>query len=160
MGEIFYQYRIEIIFIHIVSAVVWVGGMISAKFAAHPSIMQITGPQERMERLSLLLKRLFLLVIVFVLLLAMTGAFLTVAYDIKHTEYHYISLSKDAIWAVMFFNLLFMMKKRKMVDEAMQKGDFNTARATLELIGRFLVPINITLGLVEIGLGVFLRVSL
>jgi hypothetical protein len=42
----------------------------------------------------------------------------------------------------------------------MQKGDFNTARATLELIGRFLVPINITLGLVEIGLGVFLRVSL
>ena len=145
------------IFLHVLSAVIWVGGMISMRYAAHYSFVDIVNPQDRLEKTSQALKRLFTIVMPFVLLLAATGALLTVAYGIKFTPFHYLTHLKEAIWGLMFVNLLSMMWRRLEADKAMQKGDFNRARSMLALIGKYMVPVNIVLGTTAIFLGTLLR---
>ncbi|NPA58966.1 MAG: hypothetical protein GXO30_00655 [Epsilonproteobacteria bacterium] len=160
MQNFFLEYRNIIIFAHIISAVIWVGGMVAMRYAAHPSFMQIISPADRLEKISLALKKLFFIVLPFVMLLALTGAILSISYDIKHTDFHYLTHLKELIWGLMFINLMSMILRRNKADKAMLEGDFNKAREMLELIGKYMVPINIALGSIAIFLGATLRVYL
>jgi len=88
-------YRLELIFLHVVGAVVWVGGMIAMRFAAHPAFMEIGDPKERLPKIAKGLKRLFMLVLPFVMILAATGTVLTIGYGIKHTDFSYLTHIKE-----------------------------------------------------------------
>ncbi len=157
MIEYVLEHRNIFIFIHVLGAVVWVGGMIAIRFAAHYAFLDIVNPQDRLEKTSATLKRLFTIVLPFVLLLALTGALLTVAYGIKYTDFHYLTHLKEGIWGVMFANLAAMIYRRREADKAMVKGDFARARVMLGMIGKYMVPVNIILGLGAIFLGTYLR---
>ena len=154
------EYRLELVFLHVIAAVVWVGGMIAMRFAAHQAFLEIGEPSKRLPVVSKALKRLFLLVMPFVLILAATGAVLTIGYGIKHTDFHYLTHIKEGIWTVMFINLVAMMIRRAKADRAMDSGDYKKAGELLGLIGRFMVPVNIALGMAAIVVGVMLRVNL
>ncbi len=154
------EYRFELIFLHIISAVVWVGGMIAMRFAAHPAFMEISEAYERLPKVSKALKRLFYIVMPFVLALAATGAVLTIGYGIKHTDFHYLTHIKEGIWTVMFINLVAMMLRRSKADKLMQMGDFRSAGEKLSLIGKYMVPVNILLGIAAIAVGTLLRINL
>ncbi len=156
MQDFFFEYKTIIIFFHIISAVVWVGGMIAMRYAAHPSFMQIVSPADRLEKISLALKKLFMIVLPFVFVLALTGAIATIGNGIKYTEFHYITHIKEGIWTVMFINLTMMMIRRKKADKAMLEGDFHQASKMLSLIGKVMVPLNIGLGTTAIFLGAYL----
>ena len=154
------EYRLELIFLHVIAAVVWVGGMIAMRFAAHQAFLEIGEPVQRLPIVSKALKRLFLLVMPFVLILAATGAVLTIGYGIKHTDFHYLTHIKEGIWTIMFINLAAMMIRRAKADKAMAMGDYKKAGELLGLIGRLMVPVNITLGIAAIVVGVMLRINL
>jgi len=171
--QIFADYRTQIIFLHVISAVVWVGGMIAMKFAAHTSIMQIESPLHRLERISHALKRLFYIVSPFVIILIITAvimavglAFREAAVDVNHNIidedamfiYNLVHI-KEGIWMIMSANLAAMMWFRSKADKLLIKGDTVGAKANLTRIGKFMVPLNISLGIIAIYLGVFLRNS-
>ncbi len=160
IADFFFEYKPFIIFAHIISAVIWVGGMIAMRYAAHPSFMQIVSPADRLEKISHALKRLFIMVIPFVLILALTGAIATIGNGIKYTDFHYLTHLKEGIWGVMFVNLIIMILRRKRADKAMLEGDFNKATKMLGLIGRYMVPINIILGVTAIFLGATISAKL
>ena len=169
--EFFANYHTQIIFLHVISAVVWVGGMIAMKFAAHNSFMSIESPLHRLERISHALKRLFYIVSPFVIILIITAILMAVglgfreaAVDANHNVidayamklYNTVHL-KEGIWVVMSTNLAAMMYLRAKADKLLIKGDATGAKAKLSLIGKYMVPLNITLGVIAIYLGVFLR---
>ena len=160
MVDFVMTYRLELVFLHMISAVVWVGGMIAMRFAAHPAFMEISDPIERLPKIAKGLKRLFWLVMPFVLILAATGAILTIWYGIKYTDFHYLTHIKEGIWTVMFINLVAMMIRRSRAEKAMREGDYAKAGALLGLIGRVMVPVNIALGLTAIAVGALLRINL
>lgn len=171
MIELFADYRAQIVFLHVIAAVVWVGGMIAMKFAAHPSFMQIESPLHRLERISQALKRLFYIVSPFVLILIITAVimavglgFRTAAVDasgnvIDAYAMHIYNLVhvKEVIWMIMSANLGMMILRRNKADKLLQKGDTTGAKKALELIGKYMVPVNIILGVIAIYLGVTLR---
>jgi len=158
--EFFGEYKAIIIFLHIISAVIWIGGMIAMRYAAHPSFMEIESPAKRLERISDALKRLFNIVLVFIFILAGTGAVLTIGYQLKYTEYHIYTHIKEGIWSVMAINYFIMMQRRKKADKAILEGNFVFAKNQLELIGKFMVPLNIALGIVAIAIGAYLASNL
>ena len=160
MQEFFGEYKAIIIFLHIISAVIWIGGMIAMRYAAHPSFMEIESPAKRLERISDALKRLFNIVLVFIFILAGTGAVLTIGYQLKYTEYHIYTHIKEGIWSVMAINYFIMMQRRKKADKAILEGNFVFAKNQLELIGKFMVPLNIALGIVAIAIGAYLASNL
>ncbi|MDF1878820.1 hypothetical protein JHD46_04105 [Sulfurimonas sp. SAG-AH-194-C20] len=169
--EVFANYRVEIVFLHVISAVVWVGGMVAMRFAAHNSFMHIESPLNRLERISHALKRLFIIVTPFVIILIITAVIMAVglgfreaAVDANHNVideyamglYNMIHI-KEGIWLVMAMNLGLMAFFRSQADKLLDKGDATGTKAKLSLIGKYMVPFNIVLGVIAIYMGVFLR---
>jgi len=64
---------------------------------------------------------------------------------------------KEVIWMIMITNLGVMAYLRIKVDKQLVQGNTLGATFSLELIGKYMVPLNIVLGIVAIYLGVTLR---
>jgi uncharacterized membrane protein len=156
MAEFFLEYKAFILFIHVISAIVWVGGMIAMRYAAHPSFMLVESPAKRLEHISMALKRLFLIVLPFVVLLFVSAFIMIKAYTLSSSEYSVLGHAKEAIWAVMFINLIVMIKRRNRADKALKDGNMLLASSQLGFIGKYQVPVNIFLGIVAVFLGSYL----
>ncbi len=171
MIELFADFRTQIVFLHIISAVVWVGGMVAMRFAAHNSFMEIESPLHRLERIAHGLKRLFYIVTPFVIVLIITAVIMAVGLGFRAAavdadgnvidEYamHIYNLVhiKEVIWMIMAANLSVMFYLRSKAEKLLIKGDATGAKSKLGLIGKYMVPLNIVLGIVAIYLGVTLR---
>ena len=169
--ETFADHRNLIVFLHVLSAVTWVGGMIAIRFATHQSLAMIADPKQRLERSAHTLKRLFTIVWPFVLILLVTAVFMAVGLGFRAAAvdefgnvideyamslYNTVHI-KEAIWLVMALNLGAMMWRRRKAETALKAGNLEEAKKMLGLIAQYMVPINITLGIIAIFIGVVLR---
>jgi len=141
------------------------------KFAAHQSFMQIESPLHRLERISHSLKRLFTIVAPFVIILIITAVIMAVGLgfraaavddngnviDAAAMHIYNIVHTKEVIWMVMSANLGAMILIRNKAQKLLDAGDSAGAKKALERIGKYMVPVNIVLGIVAIYLGVVLR---
>ena len=169
--ELFSQYRTEIVFLHVVSAVVWVGGMVAMRFAAHHSFQELSDTPTKITRTAHALKRLFTIVSPFVIILLATAIIMAVGLgfrdaaidDTGHVVDDYamfiynIVHVKEAIWMIMALNLLAMILRRNKAQKLIDAGEFKQAGLLLKVIGQYMVPLNIILGFLAIYAGVFLR---
>lgn len=160
MEAFFAQYKTVIIFLHVISAVVWVGGMIALRYAAHPSFLEIESPIKRLERVADALKRLFFIVAPFVVILLITAILMIKGYALSQSEFKMFAYVKEALWSVMFINFSVMILRRNTAEKALKNGDFVLAKNQLQMIGKFMVPLNIILGVIAIFLGSFLSNNL
>jgi uncharacterized membrane protein len=160
MAEFFAEYKTIIVFLHVISAVVWVGGMIAMRFAAHYSFMEIESPGKRLERIAHALKNLFAIVLPFVFMLLITAVLMIKGYALSQSTLGTFAHAKEAIWVVMALNLFAMMYRRSKAQKAIENGEFVVAKDQLGLIGKVMVPVNITLGVVAIFLGTYLSNTL
>jgi len=160
MTEFFAEYKTAIVFLHVLSAVVWVGGMIAMKFAAHPSFVQIESPAKRLEHIAMALKNLFTIVVPFVVILLVTAVIMIKGYSLSASEFSTLSHAKEGIWAFMAINLFVMILRRNRAMKFLESGDMVGAKFSLELIGKYMVPLNILLGIIAIYLGATLSSSL
>ncbi|HEX5329178.1 hypothetical protein, partial [Sulfuricurvum sp.] len=64
---------------------------------------------------------------------------------------------KEAIWLVMSVNLAAMMFRRRRAEMALKEGNLEEAKEMLALIAKYMVPVNIVLGVTAIFIGVVLR---
>lgn len=168
--QIFADHRTIIVFLHVISAVVWVGGMIAMRYAAHNSFLELE-PATRLPRIAHALKRLFAIVSPFVIILIITAVIMAVGLGFRAAavdasgnvidEYamHIYNLVhvKEVIWMLMAANLGTMILRRNKAQKLLDAGDMANAKKALELIGKYMVPINIILGVIAIYLGVTLR---
>jgi uncharacterized membrane protein len=169
--QLFADYRLTIIFLHVISAVIWVGGMIAIRFAVHQSCAMITDPKMKMERAAHTLKRLFTIVTPFAVILIITAVIMAVGLgfraaamdamgnvidDYAMSLYQTVHI-KEAIWLVMSINLGAMIYRRNQAQKALANDDLGRAKAMLEMIAKYMVPLNIVLGVIAIFIGVVLR---
>jgi len=153
MKEIFNNYSSIIIFLHVISAVIWVGGMIAVKVAVHPAMHTIEDKTIKVGKNLMIVGRLFNLVMPFILILLATAIIMIVALDLKGV----IVYSKEAIWTIMALNYTFMYFKRAKAQKLFEQGNIKESVATVANIPNILLPVNIFLGVVAIFLGVILR---
>lgn len=173
MTDMFWANTELIVFLHVISAVIWVGGMIAMRFAAHNSFISIEDPRERLKRIAHALKRLFYIVIPFVIILIITAVLMAVGWDFRNaavdasgnvidetamTMYNLVHV-KEVIWMLMAMNLGFMMFLRSKAEKLLADDNLRDAQKKLGLIGKYLVPLNILMGIGAIYLGVILRYS-
>ena len=152
MQEFFAQYSTPIVFLHVVSAVIWIGGMIAIRVAVHPALQSIDDPKIKLGKTLQIVGRLFNLVIPFILILLATGVIFELA-GIKTPLTH----AKEAIWTVMTLNFIFMYIKRAKAQKLFNSGDLAKAKEHVKLLPTLLLPINILLGMAAIMIGVILR---
>ncbi len=173
MTELFSNYGQLIVFLHVLSAFIWVGGMIAIRVAVHPVISRGGVTAEQMlqsdvmegmlvpkQRLGITLQitgRLFNLVMLFIAILLVTGLIMAIATGGHHSDLKSLFLSKEIIWTVMTVIYTYMYIKRAKAWKLFSKGEAALAKAQLSLIPNVLLPINIVLGLVALWMGVSLR---
>lgn len=173
MTELFWANTELIVFLHVISAVIWVGGMVAMRFAAHQSFVHVEEPLIRLERIAHALKRLFTIVWPFVIILIVTAVLMAVGWDFRNAAldangvvidenamamYNLVHV-KEAIWMIMAMNLGVMMYLRSKAEKLLGRDDLIGAQKKLGLIGKYLVPLNIVLGVIAIYMGVVLRYS-
>lgn len=158
MLDFFKNYSSIIVFLHVISAVIWVGGMIAIRFAVHYSIQNIEEPKIKLARTLELLKRFFSMVIPAILTLLITAIIMIIALGFKESgELYSVVITKEIIWSIMTLIFLVVYIKRKKAQKAFDSGDFSTTKKNLLPIATYFIPINIVLGLIAIFLGVTLR---
>ncbi|WP_331775295.1 hypothetical protein [Sulfurospirillum sp. 1612] len=169
--ELFASYRVEITFLHIISAVIWVGGMIVMRYSAHYSFQNIEQADIRLKSALYALKRLFILVSPFIVILLVTAIIMSVglgfrdaALDksgqvINSSAMHVYNLIhvKESIWTIMTLNYLAMVLIRNNAQKLLNQHDLAGAKKRATYISSYMVPFNIVLGIIAIFMGVFLR---
>ena len=152
MKEFFSNYSTIIVFLHVVSAVVWIGGMIAIRVAVHPSLQTIDDPKIKLGKTLQIVGRLFNLVIPFIIILLATGVIFELA-GIKTPLVH----AKEAIWTIMVLNFIFMYIKRAKAQKLFNSSNLAEAKEQVKLLPTLLLPINIVLGMGAVMIGVILR---
>ena len=157
MSDLFNSYSSIIVFLHIISAVIWVGGMIAIRFAVHYSMQNIEDPKVKLGRTLENLKRFFNIVIPTIITLLITAIIMIVALGFKGTALYNIVIVKEIIWTIMLLIFITIYMKRNKAQKAFDNGDFANTKKQLIPIATYFIPINIVLGLVAIFLGITLR---
>jgi uncharacterized membrane protein len=157
MINFFHTYASIIVFLHILSAIIWVGGMIAIRFAVHYAIQDIDEPKIKLARTLDFLKRFFNIVIPFILILAGTAGIMAIGLGFKGTPLYPIVHLKDFIWLVMAIIFIIIYKKREKAELFFNENNFKEAKQTLQPIAKYLIPLNIVLGIFALYLGVTLR---
>ena len=157
MIDLFKNYSSIIVFLHVTSAVIWVGGMIAIRFAVHYSIQNIEDPKIKLARILEFLKRFFSMVIPAILTLLITAIIMIIALGFKGTELYSIVIVKEIIWTIMTVIFITIYIKRNKAQKAFDSGDFANAKNNLLPIATYFIPANIILGLIAIFLGITLR---
>jgi len=141
-----------IVFLHVLSAIIWVGGMIAIRLAVHPTMQSIEDPKIKLGKTLMLVGKFFNIVMPFIVLVLLTA--LALVYVTSQTTSHNI---KFIIWFIMTANFTWMYMKRYKAQKLFDAGKLPDAKASIALIPKLLLPINIVLGIVALWLGVELR---
>jgi uncharacterized membrane protein len=149
---LFTNYGHEIVFLHVLSAIIWVGGMIAIRLAVHPSMQTIEEPKIKLGKTLMLMGKFFNIVMPFIFILLITAIVLIFAMGKSPT----IEM-KENIWMLMTANFTWMYFKRRKAQKLFDMGKMPEAKAVVALIPKVLLPLNIVLGLVALWLGVGLR---
>ena len=154
---IFTEYSTIIVFLHVISAVVWVGGMIAIRGAVHPSLQSIDDPKIKLGKTLQIVGKLFHLVIPFIIILIITAILMAVGLGFKGSDLYWLILVKEIIWTVMVINFTYMYIKRYKAQKMFNAGDLKGAKMSVSKLPDLLLPINIVLGILAIFAGVILR---
>jgi uncharacterized membrane protein len=154
---LFNDYAGFIVLLHVLSSVVWVGGMIAIRYAVHPSIQNIADPQIKLSRILEYLNTFFSIVRSFIAILLVTATIMILAIDYSMSEVGAYVHVKEGIITIMIINFWIITRRRDKAQEAFVSGDMARAKAMLAPIATLLIPINILLGILAIAFGVTLR---
>ena len=154
MNNFFANYAHTIVFLHVLSAIIWVGGMIAIRLAVHPHLQLIEDTRLKLEKTLLIMGRFFNIVMPFILILLITAIIMSMGMQLENKM---LVHAKEGIWTVMALNFAFMYLKRKKAQTFFDNNQLADARLTLALIPKVLLPLNIILGVVALILGVTLR---
>ena len=157
MTDFFNNYSSIIVFLHVISAVIWVGGMIAIRFAVHYSMQNIEEPKVKLGITLENLRRFFNIVIPTIITLLITAIIMIIALGFKGTALYNIVIVKEIIWTIMLLIFITIYMKRNKAQKAFDNGDFANTKKQLIPIATYFIPINIVLGLVAIFLGITLR---
>lgn len=164
--EIMTDYPSIVIYLHVLSAVVWVGGMIALKFLIK-SVNQELLPEQSVITKALLIKKFFSFLVPFIVLLFVSAFFMALGYkdnaidmdgfilDIHNLEVYKFITTKASIWIIMVMNMILMTWVMNKASSDLCK--FQKSKDCMWLVSAYLLPINIILGLVAIYIGVYLR---
>lgn len=157
MGELFGTNAHLIVFLHVIAAVIWVGGMIAIRFAVHYATPSIEDPKVKIGVTLEILKRFFKIIWAAILVLIVTAVFMTLGFNFKQTDLSPIAHAKEGIWTVMTLVFIYITMKRNKAEKLFNEGNMLECKKQLLAIPGYLIPINITLGIIAIYLGIVLR---
>ena len=160
------DYTNEVIFLHVVSAVMWVGGMMAILVITKTAHKEVSD-ERRLTGRANLIRSYFRFLTPFIILSAITALFMALGYkdnaiaedgfiiDYASMEIYKSITLKGSIWGAMVMNMLLMIW---VVAKAQADGcKMQKAADCMWLVNTYLLPLNIIMGMAAIYIGVSIR---
>jgi uncharacterized membrane protein len=141
------------LFLHVISDVIWVGGMFLAYMAVRPAAVEVLEPPQRLKLWSGIFRRFFPWVWVAVVLLLLTG-FWMISQLARVPVYVLLMTVIGIVMSGIFMHIYFAPFAR--LTRAVAAEDWKAGGAALNQI-RMLVGTNLVLGLANIAVAVLGR---
>lgn len=155
MEQFFHYYGGFVVFLHVLSALIWVGGMIALRFAVHPTLQAIADPKERLVKTIQIVGRFFGMVIPAIFFLIVTALIMSQLY--RGSPLAGIVHAKEGVWTVMTLNFTVMFIRLRKAKKALMAGDLAEAASKMGIISKYMIPVNIFLGVTALMMGITLR---
>jgi uncharacterized membrane protein len=139
-----------VLLLHLLSDVVWIGGMFLAYLAVRPAAVEALEPPQRLKLWVGIFRRFFFWVWLAVLLLLGTG-FWMMNEIVGVPTYVIVMAAVGIVMMLIFLHVFFAPYAR--LKRAVQAEDWKSGGAALGQI-RILVGVNLVLGLVNIAIAV------
>lgn len=135
--------------VHLLSVVVWVGGMFFAHVCLRPAVAILDAPM-RLRLLHAVFGRFFLVVVVAALAVLVSGFWMTklAAQSGFRMPWHWSAMAAIGVLMVVIFGLIRFLLYRRL-DRAVAASDWSAARTAVVQI-RQAVLVNLVLGLATI----------
>jgi len=131
--------------------------MIVLRFAVHYSMQNIAEPRIKIERSLENLNNFFKLVIPSLILLLLSASILIYCLDFTQSTLYSTIIIKEIIFISMTAVFVFIYIKHKQAQKAYEMGEILKTKNILALLSKYLIPLNILLGITAVYLGVILR---
>ncbi|MDD3325056.1 MAG: hypothetical protein PHN38_08080 [Sulfurospirillaceae bacterium] len=157
--EIFGNFSRVIIFLHIASAVLLVGGMFVFRLVVDPAMRIIEDEKARYESYIKMIGRFFIFLVPVMFILVSASVFMNVGLGFRYgdpTTFVMIH-TKEAIWSFIAFNFIYMYIKYVKAKNALAKNDYLVVDENIILMTHYLIPLNTVLGFIAIYLGIVVR---
>ena len=141
------------LFLHVISVVVWVGGMFLAYMCVRPTVVEVLEPPQRLRLWTGIFRRFFPWVWAAVILIVGSG-FTMMGQMPQVPNYVTIMTIIGVVMSVIFLHLYFAPFAR--LKRAVAAEDWKAGGAALGQI-RLLVGVNLTLGLVNVAVALLGR---
>jgi uncharacterized membrane protein len=141
------------LFLHLLSDVIWIGGMFLAYVAVRPAVVEVLEPPQRLRLWTGIFRRFFPWVWAAVLLILGTG-FMMIGQMGAVPRYVIVMTVIGIIMSMIFLHIYFSPFGR--LKRAVAAEDWKAGGAALNQI-RMLVGTNLALGLINIAVGVLGR---
>jgi len=137
------------LFLHVLSVVVWVGGMFFAYMALRPIAASVLEPPQRLALWAGVFDKFFPWVWVSVVLILLSGLHMLMAFGGMGAPHYALTMLVLGVVMMLIFGHVFFAPYKKL-KRAVAAQDWKAGGAALGLI-RQLIGINLTIGLVTIA---------
>lgn len=139
--------------LHVLAAVIWVGGMFYAYMAMRPAVAQVVNASQRGMLWCHTLSRFFRWVWAAIVLLLITGYWMTFNYfgGMAGAGWHIHAMQGLGLLMMLLFLHVYFAPYRRL-KQAVEKGDEPESQRRVGQI-RLLVGINLVLGLIVVAIG-------
>ena len=141
------------LFLHVISDVIWVGGMFLAYMAVRPAAIEVLEPPQRLKLWTGIFRRFFPWVWAAVAILLATGFFMMG--EMRAVPPYVIAMTAIGIVMSMIFMHIFFAPFARL-KRAVAAEDWKAGGAALNQI-RILVGINLALGVINIAVAILGR---
>lgn len=156
MSSFFTEYARIVVFFHVLLAVIWIGGMIAIRFSVHKALLEFSDNSLRISTSLKILGKFFQFVISSIVIIGATGIFMMKSIDYTGLLAGVIHL-KTQLWTLMTMVFGYIYFRFIKAQNAFESGNTQEAAKFLAPIAKYLIPVNIALGMLAILFGVILR---
>jgi len=158
-ADIFENYKILILFLHILSASLLIGSMFVIIFIIRPIGKKVENVEQKCLSCLKILKRfnIFLIPIMFTMLSASLFMNIGMGFEYGDPTAFIMVHIKEAIWIFLAFNFLYMYKKYINAKKAYEQKDFLVAQENIILVTKYLIPLNLVISLMAVYFGIVIK---
>lgn len=157
--EFFGSFAKIIVFLHVISAAILIGGLFILRFVIKPILMTMEDEEDKFKRCLNILDRYSKILLPVMLILISASLVMTIGLGFEYASpitYTLIHV-KEALWLFIAFNFGFMYWKFLEAKKAYKKCDYFEVKENIILIVNCLVPLNLILALIAAFVGVTIR---
>ena len=155
------EYLGIILTVHILSVIIWIGGMVTFMFSLYPSVLQIPNDKLMIRTSIRSLNRYFKILLPSVVILGISGILMEISgnYDAQAPTIEAMIGAKEAIFVLMSVNFSFGFYKIKEAKQRCMKSDIHYAQDNIRLIIHYFFGLNILLGIFALYFGIMIRIG-